>query len=229
MTMTPEQLVGKVPTHLVNTVIGDQPLLVHEMVEADLQSLRDAAVQSGFDFHIASGFREFERQKSIWNLKMSGQLAILDHNSQPLDVGKLSEREKIYAILRWSALPGASRHHWGTDFDVFDKASLPKGSQLQLEPWEYLQGHQVDFYQWLKNNLAKFGFFFPYAQDKGGVAAEPWHISHFATATECLSLFNQQVLRKQLSNCDVSCEQLVLSELDSIYNQFITNISTKAG
>ncbi|MBU2897355.1 M15 family metallopeptidase [Vibrio hepatarius] len=227
--MTPEQLVGKTPTHLVNTAIGDQLLLVHSMVEADLKSLRDAAVQSGFDFHIASGFREFEKQKSIWNRKMSGQLTILDHNSQPIDVEKLSEREKIYAILRWSALPGASRHHWGTDFDVFDRASLPKDSQLQLEPWEYLEGHQVHFYQWLKSNLAKFGFFFPYAQDKGGIAAEPWHISHFATATECLSLFNQQVLRMQLSSCDVSCEQLVLSELDTIYSQFITNISTKAG
>ena len=29
------------------------------------------------------------------------------------------------AILLWSALPGASRHHWGTDFDVFDRAAVP--------------------------------------------------------------------------------------------------------
>ena len=46
----------------------------------------------------------------------------------------------------------------GTDFDVFDKASLPEGVKLQLEPWEYLSGHQAQFYQWLKSNLRKFGF-----------------------------------------------------------------------
>ncbi len=27
----------------------------------------------------------------------------------------------MQAILRWSALPGASRHHWGTDIDVYDR------------------------------------------------------------------------------------------------------------
>ncbi|WP_284191252.1 M15 family metallopeptidase [Vibrio zhanjiangensis] len=225
--MTPEQLVGKVTTHLIDTTVGEQSLLVHIMVESDLSALRDAAVQAGFDFHIASGFRDFERQKSIWNRKMSGQLPTLDHNSQAIDIDTLSEREKIYAILRWSALPGASRHHWGTDFDVFDKASLPQGSQLQLEPWEYLTGHQSDFYQWLKSNLTQFGFFFPYEQDKGGVAAEPWHISHTATSTQCLSRFDKNILSNQLSNCELIGEQMVLTELDTIYNQFIVNISTE--
>lgn len=227
MTMTPEQLVGKVTTHLIDTTVGEQSLLVHIMVESDLSALRDAAVQAGFDFHIASGFRDFERQKSIWNRKMSGQLPTLDHNSQAIDIDTLSEREKIYAILRWSALPGASRHHWGTDFDVFDKASLPQGSQLQLEPWEYLTGHQSDFYQWLKGNLTQFGFFFPYEQDKGGVAAEPWHISHTATSTQCLSRFDKNIISNQLSNCELIGEQMVLTELDTIYNQFIVNISTE--
>ena len=50
MTMTPEQLVGKVNTHLIDTHIGEQSLLVHTMVSDDLQSLREAAVQAGFDF-----------------------------------------------------------------------------------------------------------------------------------------------------------------------------------
>ena len=228
MTMTPEQLVGKVNTHLIDTHIGEQSLLVHTMVSDDLQSLREAAVQAGFDFHIASGFRDFERQKSIWDRKIMGQLPTLDPNGQPLDISNLSEREKIYAILRWSALPGASRHHWGTDFDVFDKASLPEGVKLQLEPWEYLSGHQAQFYQWLKSNLRKFGFFFPYAEDRGGVAVEPWHISHKATASLCLSLFELGTLNDQVSNCDLKGVDSVLAELDTIYNQYIINISTEA-
>ena len=34
---------------------------------------------------------------------------------------------RIDAILCWSALPGGSRHHWGTDCDVIDAAALPAG------------------------------------------------------------------------------------------------------
>ncbi len=62
------------------------------------------------------------------------------------------------AILRWSALPGGSRHHWGCDFDVYARNLLPPGTQLQLEPWEYLEGHQLAFYQWVEANLDSFGF-----------------------------------------------------------------------
>ena len=43
-------------------------------------------------------------------------------------------------ILRWSALPGGSRHHWGTEIDIFDPDLLPQGQSLQLEPWEYESG-----------------------------------------------------------------------------------------
>ncbi len=38
-----------------------------------------------------------------------------------------AEAERVAAILVWSALPGASRHHWGTDCDVIDAAALPPG------------------------------------------------------------------------------------------------------
>ena len=40
----------------------------------------------------------------------------------------------MVGILEWSALPGASRHHWGSEFDVFDLAALPEGYRVQLLP-----------------------------------------------------------------------------------------------
>jgi len=52
------------------------------------------------------------RQAEIWNAKAAGLRPVLDANEQPIDTGTLSERELVFAILRWSALPGASRHHW---------------------------------------------------------------------------------------------------------------------
>lgn len=79
------------------------------------------------------------------------------------------------AILRWSALPGASRHHWDTDLDIFDPDLLPPGAQLQLTPEEYLPGGCfASLTRWLDRHLGEYGFYRPYARDRGGVAVEAW-------------------------------------------------------
>ena len=222
--MTPEQLTGKATSHLIGTLVGNKSFLIHPSVVKDLLALTNAAALAGFNLHIASGFRDFERQSTIWNRKMSGESPILDHNSKPLDSSRLTDAEKVKAILRWSALPGASRHHWGCDFDLYDRDSLPDNTQLQLEPWEYLDGHQTSFYLWLNEHLAEFGFFFPYQQDLGGVACEPWHISHQKTANDALEQLTLDILRQELEASSIKGKQVVLAELESIYTQYITNI-----
>ncbi|MDA0149307.1 M15 family metallopeptidase [Vibrio sp. LaRot3] len=224
MMMTPEQLTGKNQDHLVEVLFGQKHFLVHQQVSEDLLTLRESAARAGFNLNIASGFRDFERQRTIWNNKMAGHTAILDSDSQPLQHERLNECQKVFAILRWSALPGASRHHWGCEFDVFDRDSLPQDTQLQLEPWEYLTGHQANFYQWLKDNLAQHGFFFPYARDNGGVAPEPWHISHHAISTQCQQQLTLEALEQQLMLSPVLGQETVLLQLEKIYNQYITNI-----
>ncbi|MEE8116250.1 MAG: D-alanyl-D-alanine carboxypeptidase family protein, partial [Gemmatimonadales bacterium] len=82
---------------------------VHEEVVEPFRSLKREARTAGFDLRILSGYRSFEQQLSIWNRKASGKLAVLDGDAVPLDVEALSEQELVFAILRWSALPGASR------------------------------------------------------------------------------------------------------------------------
>jgi LAS superfamily LD-carboxypeptidase LdcB len=104
---------------------------VHQEVVDPFRSLTQEASAAGFDIRIFSGFRSFEHQLSIWNRKVSGKLPVLDSNAVPLDVEALSERELVLAILRWSALPGASRHHWGTDLDVYDAAATPEGYEIE--------------------------------------------------------------------------------------------------
>lgn len=223
--MTPEQLTGQTASHLVEVMVGQKAFLVHPQVSADLLDLKQAADEAGFVFNIASGFRPFERQLAIWNRKMSGDTAILDINSQPLDTSLWSEADKVHAILRWSALPGGSRHHWGTDFDVFDRSALPLGEALQLEPWEYLEAHQRPFYQWLKTNLVRFGFFFPYQKKGSGVAFEPWHISHRIVSEQCLQALTLPVLAQQLASAPILGKQCVQQDLGQIYTQYITQIS----
>ncbi len=106
----------------------------HRDVVEPFRSLQNDARREGFDLQILSGFRSFAHQLSIWNRKASGQLAVLDSDAAPLDIRTLTERDLVFAILRWSALPGASRHHWGTDLDVFDAAAKPDGYEIELIP-----------------------------------------------------------------------------------------------
>ncbi|CAH6822758.1 D,D-carboxypeptidase family protein [Vibrio chagasii] len=223
--MTPEQLTGQSDSHLAPSLIGTKTFLVHSDVIDDLNRLIEAAQLAGFKMEIASGFRDYERQSLIWNRKFSGEAPILDSDSQPLDASTLTEHQKLSAILRWSALPGASRHHWGCDFDVFARNHLPEDTQLQLEPWEYLTGHQQAFYQWLSANASQFGFFFPYSRDLGGVAIEPWHISHRSVSELCLSQLSPTLLGKQLQSKPILGYEIIMEQLDEIYARFVANIS----
>ncbi len=139
--MDPTILTGRTETHLCASadaeILGAQ---VHREVVGPFLALRAEARRAGFDLRILSGFRGFDRQLSIWNRKAAGELAVLDSAAVPLDIGALSEKELVFAILRWSALPGASRHHWGTDVDVIDAAARPEGYEVEFVPEEVDSG-----------------------------------------------------------------------------------------
>ncbi|CAM2748399.1 M15 family metallopeptidase [Vibrio mytili] len=227
--MTPSQLTGTTNTHLQSTMIGQKAFLLHSEVTNDLLAMIEAATLAGFKMEIASGFRDFSRQRSIWNGKFAGELPVLDSNSAPLNKEDLSDEEKLMAILRWSALPGGSRHHWGCDFDVYARNLLPEDVQLKLEPWEYLQGHQNAFYQWLTAHLDEFGFFFPYQHDLGGVAVEPWHISHKVIGQQCLSQLTPEILKGELTRQNqlgaIAGLEVILNNLEKIMSTYICNIT----
>lgn len=213
-------LTGQSQDHLIEL----DHTLMNKDIKQDFLLLQKAALKAGFDLQIASCFRDFERQLTIWNNKFTGKSLLLDENSTPLNPSKLRDEEKINAILRWSALPGASRHHWGTDMDVYAKNLLPQDTKLQLEPWEYHTGHQHSFYLWLKDHLSDFGFFFPYAKDNGGIAAEPWHISHLTTASIYQEKLDLSLLIQTIQQSSIEGKNTILPMLDNIYSRFITNI-----
>ncbi|MGF1763660.1 M15 family metallopeptidase [Aliivibrio kagoshimensis] len=198
--------------------------LLHTHVHPPFIELKAAAKQAGFDLMIASSFRDFERQQQIWNNKYLGHSPILDAQSQPIAIDTLSDIEKIDAILRWSALPGASRHHWGTDLDLYAGNTLPKGTSLQLEPWEYQTGHQAEFSQWLSENIDSFGFFLPYHHHQQGVAQEPWHVSYYPLSAPFLNLLTIERLESTIISSQIAGKESVLSNLERIYTQYVLNI-----
>ena len=144
---------------------------------------------------MASGYRDYRRQLSIFNAKACGDRPVHDDNGVVLERSTSSDDEWLHAILRFSALPGTSRHHWGTDFDLWDAAAVPDDYRLRLEPAEYSEhGVFAEFNAWLGECIARDdaeGFYRPYDQDRGGVAVEPWHVSYRRSAqplSERLSL-----------------------------------------
>jgi LAS superfamily LD-carboxypeptidase LdcB len=230
---TPANLVGQSETHLCSaedgTLLGAR---VHRDAAEPFFALRAAAAADGFDLAIDSGFRTFERQRSIWNRKANGELAVLDGRARPLDISRLDTRELVFAILRWSALPGASRHHWGTDLDVYDWAARPEGYEIQLIPAEVEAGGMfAPLHEWLDRRIAEraaFGFFRPYDVDRGGVAPERWHLSFAPVASQYLRLLTVDLLREAMERADLALKNVVIDNLAEIYRRFVINTSEMA-
>jgi LAS superfamily LD-carboxypeptidase LdcB len=226
----PANLVGQSETHLCSP--EDAELLgarVHRDAIEPFRQLRAAAAAEGFDLAIDSGFRSFERQLSIWNRKAKGQLAVLDSQARPLDISRLTSRDLVFAILRWSALPGASRHHWGTDLDVYDRAAKPEGYEIQLVPAEVEAGGMfAPLHEWLDQRIAagaSFGFFRPYDADRQGVAPERWHLSYAPVAATYLRLLTVDLLRETVERADLRLKDVVLEHLSEIHRRFVININ----
>ena len=228
--VTNPMLTGATEEHLCAT--ADTVSLgvgVHRDVVEPFLQLQHAARHAGFDLRILSGFRSFEQQLSIWNRKASGEQAVLDSNAIPLDIGKLGENELAFAILRWSALPGASRHHWGTDLDVYDALAKPDGYEIELIPEEVNSGGIFGpLHEWLDERIRAddtFGFLRPYDMDRGGVAPERWHISYAPVAVGYLRQLTPEVLSDTINRTEMRLEQTVLHHIDEIYERFVININ----
>jgi len=153
-----------------------------------LARLSSRARASGFELAVASGYRDYFRQLAIFNAKARGERQVTDDAGLILAPDGMSSEQWLHAILRFSALPGASRHHWGTDFDVWDQASVSSNYSLRLEPAEYdLGGPFAAFSEWLTELIEEDdaeGFYRPYATDMGGVAVEAWHLSYRPLASQ---------------------------------------------
>ena len=220
---TLEQLIGRDRSHL--TDLSDPRCALHKEVVRPFLAMRAAAAADGIDLVAFSSFRDFDRQLAIWNGKFRGERPMLDLAGKPLDAASMSPAEKVSAILWWSALPGASRHHWGTDFDVLDGKALPYGYQLQVVPAEYLPGGPFErLTRWLDEHMHAFGFFRPYTTDRGGVQPEPWHLSHARVAARAQRQLSLEALKTVLGAAEIEGKAAVLETLPRNYSNYVVNV-----
>ncbi|MEO1434114.1 MAG: M15 family metallopeptidase [Bacteroidota bacterium] len=140
------------------------------------------ARQAGINLVIISATRPFNHQKRIWEAKWSGSRKV---DGQDLSKTIADPAARAVKILTYSSMPGTSRHHWGTDFDV-----------NSLEPSYFESGTGKKIYEWLAQNAADYGFCQPYSE-KGadrqyGYEEEKWHWSYLPIAK---NLTDQYILR----------------------------------
>lgn len=212
--------VGKATSHLVSF----QGVFIHKDTLDDLIDLRRQAEIAGFDLVVASGFRDFDRQLAIWNNKFSGERPVFDLNGRQVDMNACAVLEKVHAIMLFSALPGASRHHFGSDLDVYAKNLTSTEQPLQLTPDEYLRGAQLPFNLWLNEVLPTTRFYRPYAEYQGGIAQEPWHISHYPVADKLFKLQSIESIRQALDAADIAGKAVILEALPDLYTRYIANL-----
>jgi len=134
-----------------------------EVFEA-YQNMYNAALREGLMLTLVSATRNFDYQRELWESKWNGITLDPKYNN-------LSNLEKVLKILKYSAMPGASRHHWGTDIDICD-----------LNDGYYLSGAGKKIYDWLLNNADKYGFCQTYTKfgegRTSGYYEEKWHWSY---------------------------------------------------
>lgn len=217
------ELTGRSRAHVVS--VNALRCELHFQTVTSLLAMRDAAAHAGIDLQCRSSFRDFETQLLIWNRKWRGERPLLDRAGEPLPHTSLSPDELLDAILVWSAIPGGSRHHWGSDVDLIDAAAIPAGYQVQLVPAEYApQGIFARLSGWLNDHAASFGFFRPYRTDRGGVSPEPWHLSYAPVAMPAMEALSLATLRRVLTDSDIEGKPQLLARLPEIYTRFLLNI-----
>lgn len=148
-----------------------------------------AAKNDGVNLKIISGTRNFNYQKSIWEQKWNGG-RMVDGKNLANTVKDPVERAKI--ILKFSSMPGTSRHHWGTDMDL---------NSMENNYFETTQGKKV--YDWLGNNASKYGFCQPFSAlgegRKTGYQEEKWHWSYMPLAKTYLKEYQKKVTYENIT------------------------------
>lgn len=206
---------------------------LHREVLSHYTLMRHEAQKSGIDLRLVSSWRSYEKQLSIWNRKAQGQLPLRNIEGQILEIQEMNPKEIWETILIWSALPGSSRHHWGTDFDVFDANAMDL-SEVELIPSEYQpEGPMAQLGQWLQEYLRSPqnpGFYRPYDAEgqPSGYQNEPWHLSFGPLSDYLMKEFKIEYLEEAL-NLDAPLTWPESShKLPDFFQNFVLEVSRPA-
>ncbi len=190
------------------TTIDGQRLRVESAEQ--FKKMKAAAKKENIDLTIVSGYRTFDDQVGIWNGKFDDNIRFPG-----------TEDQKVKKIVEFSAVPGMSRHHWGTEIDI-----------NSLEPDDFAEnGKEAKTYAWLKENAIKFGFCQPYDGTSKIVEKEPWHWSYKPLSKYFTEEYKKEItednLKPELTKKNVKGRDIILSNFDTYKKGFISDINSE--
>ena len=144
------------------------------------------ALVDGIRLQIRSATRNFNYQKGIWEAKWTGERLI--ESGENLAETTPDPKSRALKILRYSSMPGTSRHHWGTDIDLnsFENSWFEKGEGL-------------DIYNWLSAHAHKHGFCQPYTAGRpSGYLEERWHWSYLPVSVKLTKLARESLKNEMI-------------------------------
>ena len=109
----------------------DRPgMILHRETFEAFKEMWKAAKKEGVELNIKSSTRNFQQQKAIWDSKWKKYAR-----------EKPDARARALKILEYSAMPGASRHHWGTDIDLNDlnNTSMEASTGKCMTGWQHMR------------------------------------------------------------------------------------------
>ncbi len=167
----------------------EEGYFLHRLAFEAFAKMYEAARQDGIKLTIISATRPFIRQKAIWEAKWTGKRPVEGKN---LAKAVKNPVKRAQAILRYSSMPGTSRHHWGTDIDI-----------NALENSYFEKGEGLKTYQWLQAHAAEYGFCQVYTA-KGskrphGYEEEKWHWSYLPLARKLTALAQNKLKNEDIN------------------------------
>ncbi len=179
--------------------------------------LRQDALKDGVSFFVISGTRTYTKQRTIWNIKL---------NRTQRRKNMFTPLQQVLHVLKFSAIPGLSRHHWGTDIDiVYSKKNYTLTNEYFIQS---KKGKEA--YQWLTQYAHTYGFCQPYKgrpKHRGkkrylyGHQEEKWHWSYKPRSLGYMALFTKHIDHMAPKNF------LGHQHVQIIYQDFVQNISSE--
>lgn len=150
--------------------------------------MNQAAEKDGFTIRVVSSYRTFNHQNLIWTRKYKR------YRSK-----KLTAKQAVLNNIRYTAIPGSSRHHWGTEIDVVN--GRVKTSRYPLNTKNY-HGYGIykNFREWMDANAHKYGYYQVYTNEhsRKGFKYEPWHYSYADLGVPMLKAYRERQIEEIL-------------------------------
>ncbi|MBI1972728.1 M15 family metallopeptidase, partial [Candidatus Woesearchaeota archaeon] len=161
-------------------------------------SMKAAAETDGFILNAVSGYRTFNTQLDIWNNKFASFSG--------------TDQEKAKKTAEFSAVPGMSRHHWGTEIDI---------NSVDPSYWQ----NNVALYGWLVSNAPTYGFCQSYDKDRGVVKTEKWHWSYKPISKQLTQQYSDTIIAQDITGLDIAGETTIVSNFDFYKRGSISDIN----